>query len=162
MILAHQSDPFGLPAFVVSMVAISLSGLTFALATTTFVWNIRVWRHSGARVKVTGTAKRGASEQYIDVAVRNTGRAPITVNAVLLYAAGRGRQPDREAPTLYLGSEKDGQLADLKPHRLEGYASIELPGKFQRGTPMYGLPRYWVDVELATGRTITTRWFKSN
>ncbi|MCP2636760.1 hypothetical protein K0817_009305 [Microbacterium sp. HD4P20] len=160
--VAKDDDPYAAVALVISQWALGISALTFVVSIVALWWTIREWRHSGARVDVSGTAWRSPTTQRIHTSIRNHGRTAITVNYVLLFASGRGRQPDREAPAMFLGSRPGEPLADVKPYRLEPQSSLELEADISPTAPFYGLPRYWVDVELATGKVRKSGWIQNN
>lgn len=162
LIDAAEPDPYAGPAFAISVWALVISALGFLVAAITAIRGFIEDRKAGAQVRVERQALRGAAVQYIDVTVRNTGRTAITVNAVMLYGTTttRGRKPKPDGSGgLYMESAPGEKMEDLKPYRLEGHASLELQVAARRGAPLFGLERYWVDVELATGRTIRSGWF---
>lgn len=161
MILANEQDPVALAALAVSQWALGIAAVTFVLSLVALLWTMHEWRLSGAKVEVTASAWRSPTVQVVQASIRNHGRTPITINWVLLYGSGADRQPDREAPAMYLGSGRDEPLADVKPYRLEPQSSLELDAHIDSAAAFYGLPRFWVDVELATGKVRKSGWIKN-
>lgn len=148
------------PALLVSSIALGISALSFLLALFVAGWNVRSWRHSGARVDVRVEAWQTASDQSFQVSVINGGRGPITVNHVHLYASKDGRQPDSASPVMLLGTAAGEPLED-GPFRLDSQSSIELEAEVEKGRHLFGMPWYRVEVVLATGRVRSSRWIKN-
>lgn len=160
-LVSGHENPHDAAALAVSVWALGISAVTLLLSGFVALRGLIEWRRSGALVRVVGKAWRSNSTQHVQVSVVNDGRSPITLNWVLLYATGNGRKPDRDFPALYMGSAKGEELENVKQYRLDGQSSLELSSEILHAAPFYGLPRYWVDVELATGKTRVSGWIKN-
>lgn len=160
-LVSGDENPYDAAALVVSLWALGISALTFLLSALVAIRGLIEWRRSGALVRVEGQAWRTRTTQHVQVSIINEGRSPITVNWVLLYATGNGRKPDRDFPAIYMGSAKGEAMENVTQYRLDGQSSLELTSEILQAAPFYGLPRYWVDVELATGKTRVSGWIKN-
>ncbi|KKX98960.1 hypothetical protein [Microbacterium sp. Ag1] len=151
MLLAasHASDPFALPAFIISIIAA-------VAALAALGWNVWTWRQSGARVTLETSAVGSEWMQWVNVVIRNKGRTAVTITEVLLYEEGT---PTSATASQILLGEDDGK--ELLPFRLEPQASLEFYEEFEPDHPAYGKPGYWVTVELANGRILDSGWIKS-
>lgn len=136
MILAQATDPFALPAFIISIVAGTVALLSLA-------WSITAWAWSGPRVKVRTSTHATEEEQTVWAYIWNKGRAPIEIHGVEVH-----RSDDTPGALIPLMGMRDPGL----PYTLTGGAAVVMEETFLRQGNFYGARWYEVRVTLANGK----------